>query len=203
MLLRMDSAFSRSKVAEPASAKSSSSPTSPDMSDWVPVNESSSSSFSWSSSSALSSSSLPRMAVRVSASSLAGRGLRVVFRGGVAALNAGLVAGLAGAALRGAAFFDALFGAAVFLPVPPRAPEGAFFDEAFREVAFLADVFFEEEALRELFFGEDFLAAGFFALEARRELLALDFFADVFWERDEFGFRPDVFFLAALMGRAR
>jgi hypothetical protein len=210
MLFWIESSRSRSKVAVPASAKSSSKPASPVRSDWVFSKTFASISSMRSSSSARSSSRRRRISSISPFSNLAGRAgeafLGVTFlsviggspgrlprRLGTAAGVAGESAGwaeaaclrlLALAALSSTTFLRlgglAALRAVVFLLAP------SFL------VVFLAvwGVFFAVELLVEVFFGAVFLLADFFAMVL----------FDVVFEAEDLDVDG---FLAGLMGTAR
>ena len=216
MLLLIDSAFSLSKVAEPASAKSSSSPTSPVMSDCVAWKDSSSISWTCRSRSFLSSKSLCLISSSSFLSNFAGRTFRGLGGGGgrwgrsggpglnvatrTGAWGSATVVSAAGVAL--VVFLAVVLPAVVFLAVfftlflagafravflGAGVRAGVFF-AVFLAAGFLAAVFLEVFAG---FLAAVFLAAGFRA----------DFLEDVFAEDDRLDVRlpADVFFSAGFL----
>lgn len=195
MLFAIERSRSRSKVAEPASAKSSSSPTSPVTSDWVPSSAACSMSAISFSRFTRSPCSWERMSSSWAAENLAGR---AVFLGFVAAVGMGFPvlgfvadvptaptlalfpgaasffgAGRAGAVvdLRAAGFLADL--RAVFLAVDFLAV--VLFVVLLRDVGFLAD-------LRVLFFAALLRVVDFFAVDLRDAVfLAADLWRLVFF----------------------
>lgn len=199
MLFCIDRARSRSKVAVPASAKSSSSPTSPVRSDCVVWKDSCSISVSFDSRSRRSCSSCVRIAASCFASKCAGRLLRSLGGGSGAGRTRGGFAGFPAAAwarersapVRGLSVVDFFaagfvvagfatdflaaarvalcFFALVFLEVVFFRPAG------FRAVVFLAVVLLLVVFLAAAFLAVLFLAVVFFVVDFRAGFLAAVF----------------------------
>jgi hypothetical protein len=202
MLFWIESSRSRSKVAEPASAKSLSAPISPARSERVESEEAASISASWRWRSPCSPSSFLRMAPSWALSNLAGRTRRA---GAFAGADPRAVC-LAAGALRVVVF---LRGAAIFLRLAD-----VFVPEDFFAVVFVlatARVFLAAEFFTG--FLEDVRAGGFevavyFVAVFRGVFLARDFLACDFHAAGLRGFFEDVpallvVFLAGLMGAGR
>lgn len=171
MLFWIERSRSRSKVAVPASAKSSSSPISPVTSDWVVSRERSSSSWIWRSRSLRSSDSwslidlssdLPNLTARggrdldVDLARVVGFPVAVLFVGVFPAVGLVVVflVDLA-AELLAEAFFAAVAWSVPFL-------EALLLEVAFRAV-FLADVFFADALGERAFLVDDLRAEVFLA----------------------------------------